>query len=174
MANGHDHDQATLLAAAPFGLALAPLLGLQAGLVGAGAFAFGGLWLSPDLDTRSKPLHRWGPLRWIWWPYRRFLPHRSVFSHGPLIGMALRLLWLLGCSWMLWELAHGLAPLLGESSVPTTAEMAGNLMQLCRNHPRPLLAAALGLEASVWLHLLLDGDPLPVEWHRRYRNGRRR
>ena len=174
MARGHDHDQATLLASAPFGLALAPLLGFQAGLIGTVAFVFGGLWLSPDLDTRSKPLHRWGPLRWIWWPYRRLLPHRSLFSHGPLIGMALRLLWLLGCSWMLWELAHGLAQLLGGSSLPKTAEIAGNLMQLCREHPRPLLAAALGLEASVWLHLLLDGDPLPVEWHRRYRNGRRR
>ena len=27
----------------------------------------------------------------------------------------------------------------------------------------------LGLEASVWLHLLQDGDPWPAEWTRRRR-----
>ena len=27
-------------------------------------------------------------------------------------------------------------------------------------------AVVLGLEGSVWLHLILDGDPLPVEWGR--------
>ena len=59
MALGRDHDRATLVACIPFGLILTPWLGLEAGWLGAGAFLVGGLWLSPDLDTLSKPLQRW-------------------------------------------------------------------------------------------------------------------
>ena len=59
------------------------------------AFLVGGLWLSPDLDTRSNPTRRWGPLRLLWWPYRRLLRHRSLLSHSPLLGTAGRLLYLL-------------------------------------------------------------------------------
>jgi uncharacterized metal-binding protein len=31
---------------------------------------------------------------------------------------------------------------------------------------QPILSLLLGLEASAWLHLILDRDPLPAEWHR--------
>ena len=173
MAIGRDHDRATLLACMPFGLALTPWLGLEAGLIGAGAFAFGGLWLSPDLDTQSKPLHRWGALRWIWWPYRRLVPHRSLFSHGPLIGMALRLLWLLSCSLLGWLLLQGLLQSLLGLSIASPSTLAESLKTNALARPRMVLSIALGLEASVWLHLLMDGDPLPVEWHRRPRKRKR-
>ena len=173
MAIGRDHDRATLVACMPFGLALTPWLGLEAGLIGAGAFAFGGLWLSPDLDTQSKPLHRWGALRWIWWPYRRLVPHRSLFSHGPLIGMALRLLWLLSCSLLGWLLLQELLQSLLGLSIASPSTLAENLKTNALARPRMVLSVALGLEASVWLHLLMDGDPLPVEWHRRPRKRKR-
>ena len=173
MAIGRDHDRATLLACMPFGLALTPWLGLEAGLIGAGAFAFGGLWLSPDLDTQSKPLHRWGALRWIWWPYRRLVPHRSLFSHGPLIGMALRLLWLLSCSLLGWLLLQELLQFLLGLSIASPSTLAESLKTNALARPQMVLSVALGLEASVWLHLLMDGDPLPVEWHRRPRKRKR-
>ena len=173
MAIGRDHDRATLVACIPFGLALTPWLGLEAGLIGAGAFAFGGLWLSPDLDTQSKPLHRWGALRWIWWPYRRLVPHRSLFSHGPLIGMALRLLWLLSCSLLGWLLLQELLQSLLGLSIASPSTLAESLKTNALARPRIVLSVALGLEASVWLHLLMDGDPLPVEWHRRPRKRKR-
>ena len=173
MAIGRDHDRATLMACMPFGLALTPWLGLEAGLIGAGAFAFGGLWLSPDLDTQSKPLHRWGALRWIWWPYRRLVPHRSLFSHGPLIGMALRLLWLLSCSLLGWLLLQELLQFLLGLSIASPSTLAESLKTIALARPRMVLSVALGLEASVWLHLLMDGDPLPVEWHRRARKRKR-
>ena len=173
MAIGRDHDRATLVACMPFGLALTPWLGLEAGLIGAGAFAFGGLWLSPDLDTQSKPLHRWGALRWIWWPYRRLVPHRSLFSHGPLIGMALRLLWLLSCGLLGWLLLQELLQFLLGLSIASPSTLAESLKTIALARPRMVLSVALGLEASVWLHLLMDGDPLPVEWHRRPRKRKR-
>lgn len=54
----------------------------------------GGLMLGPDLDIHSNQYKRWGPLRWIWLPYQIALPHRSHLSHGPLIGTALRVIYL--------------------------------------------------------------------------------
>ena len=85
MASGRDHDKATRLWSLPFGLILGLLLNPANGLIGGFAFAIGGLWLSPDLDTQSRALKRWGILKTLWWPYRKLIPHRSVFSHGPLI-----------------------------------------------------------------------------------------
>ena len=174
MALGHDHDRATLVACIPFGLILTPWLGLEAGWLGAGSFLVGGLWLSPDLDTLSRPLQRWGPLRWIWWPYRQLVPHRSLFSHGPLIGMALRLLWLLSCTLLGWLVVSLLLQTLIGLQTTSPSELSTLLMRSAQAKPRSLLAIALGLAASVWLHLVLDGDPMPVEWRRRKRRRPRR
>ena len=92
MASGQQHDRATWILALPFGLLWGPWLGL-AGITAAGlAFLIGGLWLSPDLDTRSNPSRRWGPLRLLWWPYRQLLRHRSLLSHSPFLGSAGRLM----------------------------------------------------------------------------------
>ena len=174
MASGREHDRTILLGCAPCGLALMPWLGLEAGLIGAGAFLVGGLWLSPDLDTLSRPLQRWGPLRWIWWPYRQLVPHRSLFSHGPLIGMALRLLWVLSCTLLGWLLLGLMLQALVGLQLASPGELANQLFRNAKAHPRNPLAIGLGLEASVWLHLLLDGDPMPVEWRRRQRKRPRR
>ncbi len=103
MASGQQHDRATWILALPFGLLWGPWLGLGGVMVGGLAFLIGGLWLSPDLDTRSNPSHRWGPLRLLWWPYRRLLRHRSLLSHSPFLGSTVRLLYLAalitGVSW---------------------------------------------------------------------------
>jgi uncharacterized metal-binding protein len=58
------------------------------------SFLFSGFMFGPDLDTRSVQVRRWGLLHWIWWPYRRFVPHRSRLSHGVLVGTFLRLVYL--------------------------------------------------------------------------------
>ena len=39
-----------------------------------------------------------------------------------------------------------------------------NLKQLIEENPKPAIAILLGLEGSAWLHLIKDGDPLPIEW----------
>ena len=86
MASGRRHDRATRWLALPFGLMWGPALGPAGVAVASGAFLLGGLWLSPDLDTRSNATRRWGPLRLLWWPYRRLLSHRSLLSHSPPAG----------------------------------------------------------------------------------------
>ena len=106
MASGRAHDRATLLFSALLGVSAAVIWGLDTGLVAAAACVIGGLWLSPDLDTHSNALRRWGPLRGLWCPYRRLIPHRSLWSHGPLIGTALRLMLLLGW-WVVLSLLIG-------------------------------------------------------------------
>lgn len=58
------------------------------------SFLIGGLMLGPDLDIHSVQYTRWGPLRWIWLPYQIAIKHRSPISHGPIIGTALRVLYL--------------------------------------------------------------------------------
>ena len=154
MASGRSHDRATWLLSLPFGLLWWPWLGLAGVASAAGGFLAGGLWLSPDLDTRSNPSRRWGPLALLWWPYRRGLRHRSLLSHSPLLGSAFRLVYL-------GVVVMALSALLS----PLGAPGPGSLLEAGRglwSQQRPLLVAALvGVEASSWLHLLQDGDPLP-------------
>ena len=170
MALGRDHDRATLIGCVPACLLAGFWLGWSLGVLTAAAFAWGGLWLSPDLDTRSRALKRWGPLGGIWRPYRTLIPHRSLFSHGPLIGTGLRLAWMQTVVMVAW---FTLSALPGWS-YPTPSEALPLVLAWLQKHPDPLLAVLLGLETSVWLHLILDGDPLPAEWPRRWRHRRRR
>jgi uncharacterized metal-binding protein len=156
MANGRSHDRATRLLAIPFGLLWWPTCGVWGFVIACSAFLVGGLWLSPDLDVRSRASRRWGPLGLMWWPYRRLLRHRSLLSHSPLLGSGLRLGWLF--AWLVL-LVLALEPS-GLISRQHLLEMAQWLWQ----QQRPLLMAALvGVEASSWLHLLQDGDPLPKQ-----------
>jgi uncharacterized metal-binding protein len=172
MASGHSHDQATRRLALPFGLLWAPWLGLVGVAVAAGAFLVGGLWLSPDLDTRSRATQRWGPLGWLWWPYRRGLSHRSLLSHSPVIGTAGRLIYLALALLLVALVAQGLSALAAGSPPLRRGDLAAGGQAAARwlaslwQQQRPLiLAALLGLEASSWLHLLQDGDPVP-RWPR--------
>ncbi len=159
MASGVDHDNATKVWCVPFGLILGILMGIQCGFIGCIAFTIGGLWLSPDLDTRSKALVRWGLLKGIWWPYRKLIPHRSLFSHGPLLGTALRISYL--TSWIAFCLV-----ILHPLGLPTPIEIGQTVFEKIKIYPEVTLAIILGLEGSVWLHLIKDGDPLPREWQR--------
>lgn len=95
MPSGKTHDRITWLTALPVAwigwvssreLSLTALLTLS--------FLFAGLMFSGDLDTKSVQYKRWGWFRWIWIPYRKLVPHRSPFSHGPVLGVLTRLLYL--------------------------------------------------------------------------------
>lgn len=166
MASGQIHDRATTWMAFPFGLVWAPGLGWEGALVAGLAFLLGGLWLSPDLDTHSNATRRWGPLRGLWWPYRRLVPHRSPLSHSPLLGSAGRLLYL----GSLVALGAALQTLLGGSGLEQLNALA---VHGWHGHRPLLLAGLIGVEASGWLHLVLDGDPV-FRWPRKRRKLRRK
>jgi uncharacterized metal-binding protein len=154
MASGRAHDRATWLLALPFGLLWWPWLGAGGSASAGLAFLLGGLWLSPDLDTRSNPTRRWGPLRLLWWPYRRLLRHRSLISHSPLLGTAGRLAYLAA-------LLTGLCLLTQPLGAPSPRQLLAIGERAWEQHTALLVAALSGLEASAWLHLIQDGDPIP-------------
>jgi uncharacterized metal-binding protein len=154
LASGRLHDRATWLLALPAALLVWPWLGWPGVAAAAVGFLLGGLLLSPDLDTHSRPTARWGPLGILWWPYRRLLRHRSLLSHSPLLGTAGRLAYL-GCAVLVLTLL--LQPL--GAAAPASLWQQG--MELWRQHQPLLIAALVGVEASSWLHLIQDGDPMP-------------
>ena len=83
-----------------------------------------------------------------------FDPHRSLWSHGPVLGTSVRLGVLLT-----WCLIFTMAiPALSPST------LLADLQQLMRQHPREFISLVVGLEGSAWIHLILDGDPWPQEW----------
>ena len=158
MASGTDHDKSTRFWAAPFAIVMGLFLNVQSGLIGGAAFLVGGLWLSPDLDTNSIAKKRWGILQHLWWPYRKLIPHRSFLSHGPFLGTAVRIIYILILSNLLIFLLKPLGFL-------TTFTTTHFIKELIQQQPQKVLAGLIGLEASAWLHLIKDGDPMPTKWH---------
>lgn len=51
-------------------------------------------YFSPDLDTRCRAIRSWGLFGWIWKPYQKAFPHRSFFTHSPIVGTFIRLAYL--------------------------------------------------------------------------------
>ena len=96
MPSGKTHDRITLWSL-PWLVAITLLLTRNAKLtlIIASGFLFSGLMFGPDLDIYSIQFQRWGKLRWLWLPYQKLLRHRSLLSHGFLIGTTIRLLYLL-------------------------------------------------------------------------------
>jgi uncharacterized metal-binding protein len=154
MASGRQHDRATWALGLPFALLWWPSLGPSGAISGGLGFLIGGLLLSPDLDTRSNATRRWGVLKLLWWPYRRALSHRSLFSHSPLLGSSLRLAYLAGVALLL---SSCLQPM----GAPPPQAVIRHAIQLWQGHAPLILSAAVGIEASSWLHLVQDGDPMP-------------
>ena len=154
MASGREHDRATYVLAVIYGVIWWPWLG-SSGAVSSGlAFLFGGLFLSPDLDINSRPYQRWGGLRWLWWPYQRLIRHRSVLSHSPFLGTAIRITYLS-------FLVAAISWLGSRWGAPSPEQWESWLQQTWNESSNSVLVALIGLEASAWLHLVQDGDPMP-------------
>lgn len=163
MPSGRTHDRITVwtlpvLAAGALAATRSPLHVLLA----TGAYLFGGLMLSPDLDIHSRPYKRWGPLRWIWLPYRRAMHHRSMLSHGPIVGTVFRLAylgaWVL-LFWVVWVVA--IAQLLEPQDwwALSNAQIDGTLQDLkgmAIAHPTEAVTLFLGLELGGMSHALSD------------------
>ena len=101
MPSGRTHDRITLwclpfVTGATYFISdsLAATNSLETTVIVTIAFLVGGFMLGPDLDIRSIQYRRWGLLRWIWLPYQKALKHRSTWSHGPIIGTAIRVVYM--------------------------------------------------------------------------------
>ena len=97
MPSGKTHDAITWLAAVPAAAAAWLVTGsILLTAVVTGATIFGGLMFGPDLDIQSRQYTRWGPLRFIWWPYKVVFRHRSRLTHGIILGTLIRVLYFVG------------------------------------------------------------------------------
>jgi uncharacterized metal-binding protein len=96
MPSGRTHDRLTLATAAvslPVWLVASANHDPVPYVYGVSAYLFSGFWLSGDLDTNSVCYKRWGFFKFIWWPYRKMVPHRSIVSHGLVVGPLLRVVY---------------------------------------------------------------------------------
>lgn len=108
MPSGRTHDSITLWSL-PFvaGITFERTHSSNLTLLVSGGFLFSGLMFGPDLDIYSQQYRRWGLLRWIWLPYRKGLRHRSLWSHGVLVGTIVRVVYL--GIWLSLFVAAGIA-----------------------------------------------------------------
>lgn len=183
MPGGKTHDMLTVVTAAaglPALWALTPGRNLAAALVWAGAHLVSGMAFSPDLDLASEPYKRWGPLRYIWYPYREFIPHRAWISHSLVFGPLIRLAYFLA----MCALSFGLVVLALNYVVPVDGrpllrEFAASVGTLWRDH-RPMVGYfLLGFISGGAVHtaadwLSEDRDPYHRPLRRPGRRSRRR
>ncbi|MEG4227448.1 metal-binding protein [Microcoleus sp. N9_B2] len=156
MPSGRTHDRITLwclplVAGVTFGHTQSSKLTLLV----SGSFLVGGLMFGPDLDIYSCQYQRWGWFKFIWLPYQKSLRHRSVWSHGPLIGTALRILYL--ATWI------AVVGVLGLTIAEKIGNLAGNWQDAVLGYGRSilehyieLLAIYIGLELGAMSHYLSD------------------
>ena len=121
-------------------------------LITAGTLA-GGLLLSPDLDTKSRPFYRWGIFRFIWLPYQWTAKHRSQLSHGLFFASWFRLLYLSAVLILFYSFTYlSLAYWIGASPyVPSQ-----NILQFIENHSFSIIQIGFGVWIGALLHILLD------------------
>lgn len=97
MPGARTHDIITVVTAiggaTAYGLYF-PQPDLAHGAVFTGTYLFAGFACAGDLDIKSAQYRRWGPLRFIWLPYQKIVPHRSWISHGMIAGGLIRALYL--------------------------------------------------------------------------------
>ena len=115
-----------------------------------GSYIFSGLMLSADLDVNSRPYRRWGPFRFIWWPYMKLIPHRSWLSHGLVVGPMLRVAYLCAVLGLPFALLIWLGGMEGASKILRA------LADFFRAHIRPVALALLGLILGGATHTAFD------------------
>jgi len=123
-----------------------------------GAYLFSGLWLSNDLDIDSRIYRRWGPLRWLWYPYQRLVSHRSWLSHGFAIGPLGRMVYLYGMIEMTLLITQQLLRRIGGSTevVEAGLSMTAQIWPYVTANPHISAPLVAGLVLGGLAHSLVD------------------
>jgi uncharacterized metal-binding protein len=170
MPSGKTHDTITKYGTVPAAaIALYYTHDITLSEIATGAFFVSGYMLSPDLDLpHSYPTQRWGHMKFIWRGYRKRIAtrHRHPLSHGPIIGVSARIVYLmfqtglfglslLAVSALVFALANGHQHV----SVPGLAIVDNFVSRL--QHWDPLVdfrvwSLAIGMEAGAASHYIPD------------------
>ncbi len=173
MPSGRTHDKITLWC-------LPPVVGLTFGLTNslsltittALSFLVGGFMLGPDLDIHSIQYRRWGPLRWIWLPYQKALKHRSRLSHGPVIGTALRVVYLAVWVTLFTFLIVLVLNALWNAQL-TWQSLGATFHYLLNHYATAWVAVLIGLELGAISHLVSDTIGSRIRRKKRHQKKRR-
>jgi len=154
MPSGRTHDRITLWGLpCVAGLTFGQTHSSNLTLLVSGAFLFSGLMFGPDLDIYSVQYKRWGCLRWLWIPYQK-IGHRSLLSHGLIIGTTLRLLYLATWLGILGVFALGVAQLVW--GVEWRQLVVKVIERSLTQDTAQWIAIFLGLELGALSHSLSD------------------
>ncbi|RMG54470.1 MAG: metal-binding protein [Acidobacteria bacterium] len=160
MPSARIHDTITLILVPPTFLVAFSITGsVDLSVVTTGAMLFAGFMFGPDLDIESKQYARWGPFRFIWWPYQFIFRHRSRLSHGIILGTAIRVLYfaimLILLAGILLFLNQWLDPHI--RAHPDLAELSKRIWKVWQAIDRRYLVAAFfGLWWGAASHTLTD------------------
>jgi uncharacterized metal-binding protein len=161
MPSGRTHDLITLLLAPPTAAAAYYFTGdWTIVAITTAMMIFGGFMFGPDLDIQSRQYARWGPLRFLWWPYKAILPHRSRLSHSILIGTVIRIIYFLAVITLVLAVALYVRDAYVNregASVGAVADALGEVLRALAPIKRSyLLAAFAGLWVGATSHTVSD------------------
>lgn len=169
MPSGRLHDRITLwslplIAGGTFGLTR----NSDFTLLTTGGFLFSGLMFGPDLDIHSRHFIRWGWLRLLWVPYQKTIRHRSVWSHGLIVGTLLRVVYL--SFWISLFTGLGAACAYWVWGVQVDwGHWGGLTMEGVYNYRGQVFALWLGLELGAISHVAADTIGSQITRYRRQR-----
>lgn len=139
MPNSKTHDRATII--------FSPIvvggvfwfdLELNATVTFIALYFFSSFMFNGDLDVISKPYNRWGFIKFLWIPYQKMFSHRSIWTHGILIGTTIRLFYL------------------GVLFSPVILLDVVNLQEIFTTNLEFFIIIFLGLESGSIVHTTLD------------------
>ena len=149
MANGKAHKKINLIfLAIGLGAVLISSQHYVHGISIVAGYLVGTFWMNPDLDIKSNPYRRWGFLRFMWIPYQK-LKHRSIWTHGYVIGDMIRYLYL--TVWIM--VGAGLMSIL--TGLPY-ATYIDNIQGFAIQHKLTFLSFIVGNMLSSTAHILTD------------------
>jgi uncharacterized metal-binding protein len=157
MPSGKNHDRITWITLPV--IVLGTLIISQSfilSLLVAFSFLFSGLMFGPDLDIYSVQYNRWGWFKFIWLPYQKNLKHRSLFSHGFLIGTIIRMLYLSVLLFVPLILLVTIAQIILDYDWYWQKILGSFYVNLTNKYALEAIAIFIGLELGAMSHYLAD------------------
>lgn len=165
MSNGATHAKVTTITAVPVGMLAMVSSGDNFGITAVSvAGCLFGLVCEPDLDqpgitqSEGRLLHHrfmWPVgVFWfaVWYPYARLIPHRSWASHLPVVGTAIRLIYLVSVLGFMGAILSPIFPNLIDSVIVLVSQVPTDYA----------IVFFVSLATADVMHWIWDG--MPVQW----------
>lgn len=104
MPSGKTHDIITATTTPIMGFIAFKTVDIETTIIFVISYIFASLMFNGDLDIKSRPYRRWLILRWIWIPYREIFQHRSIWTHGIIIGTLIRLIYIMPLIFLIYHI----------------------------------------------------------------------